>query len=285
MRASIFLALVLAVSGCQRGLAPGGPVTVVRAEDVIAAEQAARVVLDVRPAAAFARGHAPGAVHLDVKALRAEVDGVAEQLAPRASVAATLAELGVEVGDEVIVIDEGSTPAAARVVWTLLFFGHAPAKVRMLDGGWPAWVAASGPQSVEVAEVVTGAAPVGAERAELRVDAAWVLAHLNDPEVLLVDVRSDEEWDAGRIPGAQHVAWERARGADGRLLEVKALRELYADALARPTVAVYCKSGMRASLTWLVLTSLGHADVRVYDGSWNEWGARADLPRGLPKQR
>lgn len=283
MRASIFLALVLAVSGCQRGLAPGGPVTVVRAEDVIAAEQAARVVLDVRPAAAFARGHAPGAVHLDVKALRAEVDGVAEQLAPRASVAATLAELGVEVGDEVIVIDEGSTPAAARVVWTLLFFGHAPAKVRMLDGGWPAWVAASGPQSVEVAEVVTGAAPVGAERAELRVDAAWVLAHLNDPEVLLVDVRSDEEWDAGRIPGAQHVAWERARGADGKLLEVKALRELYADALARPTVAVYCKSGMRASLTWLVLTSLGHADVRVYDGSWNEWGARADLPRGLPK--
>jgi thiosulfate/3-mercaptopyruvate sulfurtransferase len=201
MRASIFLALVLAVSGCQRGLAPGGPVTVVRAEDVIAAEQAARVVLDVRPAAAFARGHAPGAVHLDVKALRAEVDGVAEQLAPRASVAATLAELGVEVGDEVIVIDEGSTPAAARVVWTLLFFGHAPAKVRMLDGGWPAWVAASGPQSVEVAEVVTGAAPVGAERAELRVDAAWVLAHLNDPEVLLVDVRSDEEWDAGRIRG------------------------------------------------------------------------------------
>lgn len=283
MRASIFLALVLAVSGCQRGLAPGGPVTVVRAEDVIAAEQAARVVLDVRPAAAFARGHAPGAVHLDVKALRAEVDGVAEQLAPRASVAATLAELGVEVGDEVIVIDEGSTPAAARVVWTLLFFGHAPAKVRMLDGGWPAWVAASGPQSVEVAEVVTGAAPVGAERAELRVDAAWVLAHLNDPEVLLVDVRSDEEWDAGRIPGAQHVAWERARGADGKLLEVKALRELYADALARPTVAVYCKSGMRASLTWLVLTSLGHADVRVYDGSWNEWGAREDLPRGLPK--
>lgn len=285
MRASISLALVLAVSGCQRGLAPGGPVTVVRAEDVIAAEQAARVVLDVRAAAAFARGHAPGAVNLDVKALRAEVDGVAEQLAPRASVAATLAELGVEVGDEVIVIDEGSTPAAARVVWTLLYFGHAPAKVRMLDGGWPAWVAASGPQSVEVAEVVTGAAPVGAERAELRVDAAWVLAHLNDPEVLLVDVRSDEEWDAGRIPGAQHVAWERARGADGRLLEVKALRELYADALARPTVAVYCKSGMRASLTWLVLTSLGHADVRVYDGSWNEWGARADLPRGLPRQR
>ena len=283
MRASIFLALVLAVSGCLRGLAPGGPVTVVRAEDVIAAEQAARVVLDVRPAAAFARGHAPGAVHLDVKALRAEVDGVAEQLAPRASVAATLAELGVEVGDEVIVIDEGSTPAAARVVWTLLYFGHAPAKVRMLDGGWPAWVAASGPQSVEVAEVVTGAAPVGAERAELRVDAAWMLAHLNDPEMLLVDVRSDEEWDAGRIPGAQHVAWERARGADGRLLEVKALRELYADALARPTVAVYCKSGMRASLTWLVLTSLGHADVRVYDGSWNEWGAREDLPRGLPK--
>lgn len=285
MRASILLALVLGVSGCQRGLAPGGPVTVVQAEEVIAAQQGARVVLDVRSAAAFASGHAPGAVHLDVKALRAEVDGVPEQLAPRASVAASLAELGVDVGDEVIVIDEGSTPAAARVVWTLLYFGHPPAKVRMLDGGWPAWVAAKGPQETASASVVKGAAPVGAEQEALRVDAAWVLAHLSDPEVLLIDVRSDEEWDAGRIPGAQHILWERARGADGKLLDVKSLRSLYADALARPTVAVYCKSGMRASLTWLVLASLGHADVRVYDGSWNEWGAREDLPKEGPKQR
>ncbi|MBL8972794.1 MAG: sulfurtransferase [Myxococcales bacterium] len=279
MRA-VIVALGLLLLGCPRGPASEGALRVVQAEQVIAAPAAGRVVIDVRSAEAFAAGHVPGAVHLDVKALRAEVDGVAEQLAPRASVAAVLGALGVDPGDEVIVVDEGSTPAAARVVWTLLYFGHPPARVRMLDGGWAAWVAAKGPQSAGAAEVVASeAAAVGEARPELRVDAAWVLAHLGDPQVLLVDVRSDEEWSAGRIPGAQHVEWKRARGADGRLLAEPGLRELYARALASPTVAVYCKSGMRASLTWLVLATLGHPDVRVYDGSWNEWGARPELPK------
>lgn len=279
MRA-VIVALGLLLLGCPRGPASEGALRVVQAEQVIAAPAAGRVVIDVRSAEAFAAGHVPGAVHLDVKALRAEVDGVAEQLAPRASVAAVLGALGVDPGDEVIVVDEGSTPAAARVVWTLLYFGHPPARVRMLDGGWAAWVAAKGPQSAAAAEVVASeGAAVGEARPELRVDAAWVLAHLGDPQVLLVDVRSDEEWSAGRIPGAQHVEWKRARGADGRLLAEPGLRELYARALASPTVAVYCKSGMRASLTWLVLATLGHPDVRVYDGSWNEWGARAELPK------
>lgn len=279
MRA-VIVALGLLLLGCPRGPASEGALRVVQAEQVIAAPAAGRVVIDVRPAEAFAAGHVPGAVHLDVKALRAEVDGVAEQLAPRASVAAVLGALGVDPGDEVIVVDEGSTPAAARVVWTLLYFGHPPARVRMLDGGWAAWVAAKGPESAAAAEVVASeAAAVGEARPELRVDAAWVQAHLGDPQVLLVDVRSDEEWSAGRIPGAQHIEWKRARGADGRLLAEPGLRELYARALASPTVAVYCKSGMRASLTWLVLATLGHPDVRVYDGSWNEWGARAELPQ------
>jgi thiosulfate/3-mercaptopyruvate sulfurtransferase len=207
---------------------------------------------------------------------------VRDQLAPREALASALAAIGVDLGDEIVIVDESSSPHAARLVWTLESFGHAPDQLRVLDGGWPAWLAADGPTSTAAsAGPAPGATPLGAQQPALRVDADWVLAHLGDPAVLLLDVRSDEEWRVGHIPGARHLPWQRARTDTGRLLEPPALRELYAEALAAPTVVVYCKSGMRASLTWLVLRTLGHPDVRLYDGSWNEWGARPELPREL----
>lgn len=275
------LLLALALAACQPGLAPAdAPTRLVQVDELRGSELGpTRVIVDLRPASAFAAGHAPGAANLDIKALRAEVDGVPDQVAPSATVAEALTAIGVDVGDEVTVIDEATSPHAARLVWTLQYFGHDPAKLRVLDGGWAAYVAANGPQTTEVPAPFVSAAPIGAADPQLRVDADWVLRHLNDPTMLLIDVRTDEEWSAGRIPGATHLPWQQAITEDGHLRDETSLKQLYAAAMATPTVAVYCKSGMRASFTWMVLHMLGHPDVRVYDGSWNEWGARPELPK------
>jgi thiosulfate/3-mercaptopyruvate sulfurtransferase len=278
VRASIFGLLLLV--GCQRGVTSEVPGYIAQVEQLQAWKvDDAHVIVDVRPAAEFAAGHVPGAVNVEIKALRAEVDGVPEQLAPRAQVEAALAGAGVDVGDQIFVIDADAGPPAARLVWTLQYFGHDPGHVRVLDGGWQAWVTRGEPQTTEVATPTRGTAALGAEQPGHRVDAAWVQAHLGDPKVMLIDVRSDEEWAAGRIPGARHIPWQQAREEDGRMKDVVALELLYSHAMSTPTVAVYCKSGTRASVTWLVLRMIGHPDVRVYDGSWLEWSARADLPQ------
>ena len=122
--------------------------------------------------------------------------------------------------------------------------------------------------------------------------------HLGDPDRVLVDMRTDEEFSgervspatspfdhgaerAGRIPGAKHLYFERLLDGEGRFLGADGIGEQLSSVGATPDadVVTYCRLSHRASLGWFAATRLlGWSNVRVYDGSWTEWGSIVGFP-------
>jgi thiosulfate/3-mercaptopyruvate sulfurtransferase len=121
-------------------------------------------------------------------------------------------------------------------------------------------------------------------------DREFILRHLEDPAVVLLDARSPDEYRGvkrfaergGHIPGAVNLDWlqtmDPARGL--RLKPAQELRALLAPLGVAPDkdVVCYCQSHHRSAHSWMMLRSLGFERVRGYPGSWSDWGNQADTP-------
>lgn len=247
------------------------------------------VLIDLRPAEAYAAGHVPGAAHLDLFGVSLIDTDPAPLEAFLWIIAHLLAARGVDAARPVVVYDERSGIRAARAFWFLELFGHPDA--RLLDGGFGAWERGGHPVTTEAAPAVPGHWSPGRNAACL---ATWrdVRDRLGRGDAAILDTRSDGEYcganvrakRGGAIPGAVHIEWTRNLGDDGAFKPASELREMYAAAGVTPDreVVSYCQGGYRAAHGYLALRLLGYPRVRNYLGSWKEWGDREDLPIETP---
>ena len=249
----------------------------------------ATVVIDLRPAEAFAAGHIPGAAHLDLFGVSLIDTDPAPLDAFLWIIAHLLAARGVDAEHPVVVYDEQSGIRAARAFWFLELFGHPDA--RLLDGGFGAWERGGHPVTAAAAPPVRGQWTPGRDSERL---ATWrdVRERLGRADAAILDTRSDGEYcganvrakRGGAIPGAVHIEWTRNLGADGAFKPADELRAMYAAGGITPDreVLTYCQGGYRAAHGYLALRLLGFPRVRNYLGSWKEWGDREDLPIETP---
>ena len=237
----------------------------------------------------YLAGHLPGAVHCDwSRDLSAPPPASGHPkymlLGPK-EFAPVMARLGI--GDETFVIgyDAEGGHHAARLWLGLRRYGHDAMAV--MEGGIQKWIAEGRP--TEPGEVTPPRArftPRSREGVLASKDEVLGAVRKGDP--WLLDVRRDSEFTGeekraargGHIPGAVNILWKDALKDDWTLRDADDLEEMYANAGFGPetSAVTYCQAGVRAAFTHLVLTALGHEDVRTYDGSWEEWGNDPSLP-------
>lgn len=239
--------------------------------------------------AEYLAGHIPGAVFFDIDEIKDTRNPLPHMLPSPAEFAAAAGRLGIGDGDRVVAYGARHMIASARVWWTLRVFGHE--RVAVLDGGFPKWRAEGRPLETGAPSVAPRRFTAG-WRPELVRDLAAVRGNVDTGAEQVVDARSQGRFAgtepeprpglrSGHIPGSRSLPYERLFSAqDGTLLPPPALREAFTGAgldLQRPVVAT-CGSGVSACVLAFALHRLGRLDVAVYDGSWSEWGSRADTP-------
>ncbi|QGN50078.1 sulfurtransferase [Micromonospora sp. WMMC415] len=241
----------------------------------------------------YTTGHLPGAVFVDLDTDLCGPPGAAGRhpLPDPAALQAALRAAGVRAGHPVVVYDGGDGMSAARAWWTLRWAGHTD--VRLLHGGWPAWVAAGLPTSTEAptpptgdVEVRPGALPV--------LDAAEAARLAAADDGVLVDVRAAARYRgetepidpvAGHVPGAVNLP-APDYVAEGRFPAADVLRQRFAAAGVvdgRP-VGAYCGSGVTAAQAVLALHLAGRPDAALYVGSWSNWVADPARPVATGEQ-
>jgi len=249
------------------------------------------LIVDTRMPQRYAAGHLPGAVNLPLVSIRQQ-QGPVTLVADAGDFAQRAGAAGIGQDTPLVVYSERGQPDAGYVMWALHYHGHAG--VRLLDGGLEAWVSQGNALVEEIPSV--GNKPFNAVLApEKRVDRDWMLAHLDDEGVCLLDNRTYEEYtgedvlarQGGHIPGACWLPWEALLQPDLSLRPKTQLRYIFSQAGLRPdhTAVVHCQTGNRSGLVYVGLQLIGHTDVRMYDASWSQWGNELNLPIEIGERR
>lgn len=228
----------------------------------------------------YDRSHIPGAVFIDwVHEITDPADPRHAQIAPPERYAEVMRRSGIGPDTLVVAYDDAGGMFAARLWWSLNYYGHSRAAV--LDGGWNKWIAEGRPVTAEVPSVPPGEFIARPNPAIYRT-AGQVLAALGT-STRLMDMRSTEEFRgdysrakrAGHIPGAVNQRRANLTAPDGTMLPPEQLRARFAEIgidASTPEVIVYCNAGVSASFGLLALRVAGFTQNAMYDGSWKEWG-------------
>lgn len=242
----------------------------------------------------YEQEHIAGAYFIDLNTQLADIkndfaDGGRHPLPTAEAFAKTLTEFGISKNNHIIIYDDNNgSNAAARFWWMLKAAGHE--KVQVLNGGFNQAKKNNFPFSSKTEIIKPATEPYFITE--------WILPTVKmntvenvsqDPDYLVIDVRSKERYDgkfepidlvAGHIPGAVNMPFTENVDSQGLFLEPQVLKnkyELLFNQIEPENIIVHCGSGVTACHTLLALAYAGIEIPKLYVGSWSEWSRNGKM--------
>ncbi len=235
-------------------------------------------IIDVRDARNFQQGHIPTAVSFPAGHVVDPSSRIKGARRSDAHLARIFGKLGIGKDAHIVFYDDKGGHLAARFFWIAHYLGHR--HVSVLDGGFPEWQKEERPINTDTKLPNREVFPVDAKPRHLAT-ADWILEHMNDSDIVVIDVRNSKMFAKGYIPGAVNIPWKKSLGAEEMWKNPEELRQLFESfgVTKDKNVVVYCQFGNMNAHTYLTLKALGYPRVRSYDRAWAEWGGDPSLSK------
>lgn len=246
------------------------------------------VEVNYNPEINYFEAHIPNAFLLRWKDL---LHDRIRDFAPPEKINRVLGHLGINKDDFIILYGDEGNRYAFYAYWVLKAYGHE--NLGILNGGIYKWIREEYPITSEIPTTSKCEYAVRDVDWSSRIRINELLAKLSQIE--LIDTRSREEYEglitapperkceqtqvSGHIPGAKNIPWNTLLNEDMTLKDTEALKSIFSNADKNKEIVVYCRTGARSSVVWYALKEiLGYRNVRLYDGSWVEYGNLVGVP-------
>ncbi len=242
------------------------------------------LLVDSRPFTEYTKGHIPSAINVDLMQFHWTDTSKAGIAQFNRQTKVLLSNIGVTKQKFVVFYEDISGPSASRGVWLLHYLSHK--KTAMLDGGFKKWKKEGNPIELKTNPYIHFKMEGTAADSKILASYSDVRSAIKNKNAnIIIDARSKLEFNgsvirgakAGHIPGAKNIDWN-LNIENGAFKDIEKLKQLYSTVPHDSKIITYCQGGYRAANSYIALKILGYKRIRMYLGSWWEWGNKPNLP-------
>ncbi|WP_026895818.1 sulfurtransferase [Clostridiisalibacter paucivorans] len=280
----LIMGIMFMNAGCSSFSGEEGTEIIDASEAVNLLSQEDVVIVDAQNTRGYSQNHVKNSVNI----ARADIvinEPVPNMLGSKEQIEEVMSKNGISNDSTIIVYDNNNNMDSARLWWTLKVYGHEDVKV--VSGG----LKALGKAGAEFTKELPNISPV--EYTAKEKDTSMIATiddvkeQVNNPKenVMLIDTRSQEEYDAGTIPGSVLMNYIDNNYNDGTFKSVSDIQTMYLDEglIPEDTAIMYCKTSIRGAQTYLALYNAGYTNLKLYDGAWVQWSKDSSLPVQRPE--